>query len=354
MPSVYEIFGFPVEDKSIASVTSRKDAWCPFMDAPCDGGGNRYMAEIDLSSSPLKALYPQRKTVPVGVCSLSLSRGATPWIICPRRLFYMGNSAGRELMPGGTQKVLLDFCSFPSHSMIGVWAEIKARYSEARGSKAVFDYTFDYVLIPLGARSVDEAASISGLGAKKISNYLDEGHTLANFPIGQPVIVEVMTSSTSGGNKKTRSRIPEAFEDCLLDRPHRAPSINYRQVWARMASQLIVKSQAAIAWGGKTVWILQNTLAEYISKTTGLDLGSFVSTCTDEVNILSFAYGRDLGSQSGRPRQLEKDALFSGPIGEGGVNPCFKDIVLAPVCPPKKTLIQALLKKPMANLIRLT
>ena len=95
-------------------------------------------------------------------------------------------------------------------------------------------------------------------------NLRDSGHTFAqrngeiyieDFPVGNPVIVEVMTSSTSGGNKKKRSCIPQAFEDCMLGKSHLAPSINYRQVWARMASQLIVKSQAAMAWNGKTIWV---------------------------------------------------------------------------------------------------
>ena len=82
-----------------------------------------------------------------------------------------------------------------------------------------------------------------------------------------------MTSNTSdGGNKTERSCIPQTFEDCMLGNKHKAPCINFRQVWARIASQLIVKSQAAIAWGRKTIWVLQDILANYISSSTALDL----------------------------------------------------------------------------------
>ncbi len=69
-------------------------------------------------------------------------------------------------------------------------------------------------------------------------------------PTGVPGIIEIMTSSTSGGNRDRRTTISMAFEDALHDREHRAPGINYRQVWARMVSQLIPKSEAALAWGG--------------------------------------------------------------------------------------------------------
>jgi len=44
-----------------------------------------------------------------------------------------------------------------------------------------------------------------------------------------------------------------AFEDAVLGKPHQGPGINYRQVWARMVSQLVVKSEVGLAWGGKTI-----------------------------------------------------------------------------------------------------
>lgn len=312
------------------------------------------MSEINLSQSPLKRIYPNRDSIPVGVCSLLLGANSNPWIICPRRLFYLGRGVTPTLLRHETQKSVLDFCNFPRGTRVGVWSEVKIRYLEREGNDcSIFDYTFDYVFVPLGARSIEEAISLSGLERTKVTEFISGGGTLTNFPCGCPIVVEVMTSSTSGGNKKTRSRIFEAFEDCLLGETHKAPGINYRQVWARMASQLIVKSQASIAWGGKTVWVLQDALANYIIKTTALDLRRFVSTISNEVNILSFAYSQSSGEQDIKPLRLIKNALYSGPIGDNPDNPCFSDIVLAPVCPPKYTLTQSLLTKSMSTVINI-
>lgn len=210
---------------------------------------------------------------------------------------------------------------------------------------------------------MSKAVADSGLDRSALEKSLrDSGHTFAlldgelvveDFPIGEPIIIEVMTSSTSGGNKKKRSCIPQAFEDCMLGKDHLAPGINYRQVWARMASQLIVKSQAAMAWNGKTIWVLQDMLAEYISSSTALDLHRFVSEHTDEVNILAFSYADKYRQpENGKTVELDDSTLYAGPIraSDGdGAQPCFQDIVLASVCPPRAVLIAALSKKAMAN-----
>lgn len=138
----------------------------------------------------------------------------------------------------------------------------------------------------------------------------------------------------------------------MLGKPHLAPGINYRQVWARMASQLIVKSQAAMDWGGKTIWVLQDLLADYISSSTALDLRKFVSEHTDEVNILAFSYGENYKRpQNSKTVSLDNSVLYAGPIKSDSDNtkPCFQDIVLASVCPPRQVLIAALCKKALAN-----
>ena len=218
--------------------------------------------------------------------------------------------------------------------------------------------------MPLGRKKMKDAIVESGLEWNVLKKTLqDNGHTFAqregetyieDFPIGNPVIVEVMTSSTSGGNKQKRSCIPQAFEDYMLGKSHTAPGINYRQVWARMASQLIVKSQAAIAWNGKTIWVLQDVLANYISMSTALDLHKFVADHTDEVNILAFSYGENYKHiETSKTISLDSSVLYAGPIRTGNSNedprPCFQDIILASVCPPRSILIAALCKKQMAN-----
>lgn len=368
MSKIYELLGYPAEDNSPSVVESRKKAYCPFISSVCDGGGNRYMSEINLQEHrELKKSFPGMNRVPSGVCSIQISEDMSPWIICPRRLLYMGEKANANVLRGETQRKLLEKCGFPQGTTIGVWTEAKVKYTHENEDEeaAVFDYTFDYVLMPLGRAKQTQAVADSGLNWNVLQKYLrDSGHTFAqrdgeffieDFPIGNPVIVEVMTSSTSGGNKKKRSCIPQAFEDCMLGKPHLAPGINYRQVWARMASQLIVKSQAALTWKGKTIWVLQDLLADYISSSTALDLHKFIANHTDEVNILAFSYGDNFKyTQKSKTVSLDKSVLYSGPIranDSDNPQPCFQDIVLSSVCPPREIFIAALCKKKMSNRI---
>lgn len=366
MPKIYELLGYPVADNSPAVVESRKRAYCPFISDTCDGGGNRYMSDIDLREhDELKEIFPGLNRIPSGVCSIQVSDNTSPWIICPRRLLYMGKKANDEILRGETQTRLLEKCGFPIGTEIGIWAEAKVKYTNDNDDEdtSAFDYTFDYVLMPLGRVKQSQAIADSGLDWSVLQkNLRDSGHTFArrdgelyieDFPVGSPVIVEVMTSSTSGGNKKKRSCIPQAFEDCMLGKPHLAPGINYRQVWARMASQLIVKSQAAMAWNGKTIWVLQDLLADYISSSTALDLHKFIAEHTNEVNILAFSYGDNYkDAQKNQTVSLDNSVLYAGPIrADNGDDPQprFQDIVLASVCPPRSVLVAALSKKAMAN-----
>lgn len=366
MPKIFELLGYPVSDNSSEVVESRKKVYCPFISDMCDGGGNRFMSDIDLREhDELKDLFPSLSRIPSGVCSIQISDNTAPWIICPRRLLYMGKKANTTVLKGETQTRLIEKCGFSKGTEIGIWAEAKVKYTNDTedDDTSAFDYTFDYILMPLGRVNQSQALAATGMEWSVLQkNLRDSGHTFArrngeiyieDFPVGAPVIVEVMTSSTSGGNKKKRSCIPQAFEDCMLGKPHLAPGINYRQVWARMASQLIVKSQAAMAWSGKTIWVLQDLLADYISSSTALDLHRFISDHTDEVNILAFSYGNNYKhTQNSQTVSLDNSVLYAGPIraeSNGEPQPCFQDIVLASVCPPRSVLIAALSKKAMAN-----
>lgn len=368
MPKIYELLGYPISDNSPEVQESRKKAYCPFISDTCDGGGNRYMSDINLAEhKELSGKFPGMTRVPSGVCSIQVTDDSAPWIICPRRLLYMGRKANEGILSGETQRKLYEKCAYPKGTVLGIWAEAKVKYTndDSEEDLSAFDYTFDYVLMPLGRVSQKQAILETGLDWSTLQKMLrDNGYTFAqrnneifieDFPIGSPTIVEVMTSSTSGGNKKKRSCIPQAFEDCMLAKPHTAPDINYRQVWARMASQLIVKSQAAMAWNGKTIWVLQDLLADYISSSTALNLHKFISEHTDEVNILSFSYGDNYKcSHDSQTVSLEKSTLYAGPIrssNDGELQPCFQDIVLASVCPPREVLISALCKKPLSNRI---
>lgn len=367
MPKIFELLGYPVSDNSPQAVKSRKEALCPFMGAKCDGGGNRFMSEIDLARNPeLEKFFRPLTSVPSGVCSIQINPTCAPWIICPRRLLYMGHLASTAVLRGATQKCLLEAGNFKAGDKVGIWAETKIKYSapgEEPGNRSNFDYTFDYILGRLGRVALSSIALQTGLTIGQTEKQLlDSRYTLSqvegtsyaeDFITGAPLIVEVMTSSTSGGNKKNRSCIPQAFEDCILGHTHEAPGINYRQVWARMASQMIVKSQTALAWGGKTVWLLQDHLAEYISSSTALDLRHFLSKYLDEVNLLTFSYGSGfMEAEKSHPLQLQPSALYAGPIRPRILLesvPSFQDIVLASVCPPKAVFVRTLCRKPLSN-----
>jgi hypothetical protein len=143
-----------------------------------------------------------------------------------------------------------------------------------------------------------------------------------------------------------------AFEDAILGKSHQAPSINYRQVWARMVSQFIVKSEVGMAWGGKTFWVLQDTLADYISSTTALDFQKFLAEQTSEVNVLCFSYGDAYKNLAGIV-EIGTGCLYAGLISPSSnkskIPPSFQDMIRAPVCPPKSILIGLLAKRLPSN-----
>jgi len=228
-----------------------------------------------------------------------------------------------------------------------------------------FDYTFDYVIADSRKILLSEAAKIINRSERVTHNLATKnGFTLAkrgeiwieDFPADPVVIVEIMTSSTSGGDKNKRTQIGMAFEDAVLNGGnHNAPGINYCQVWARMISQLIVKSQVGIAWNGKTIWLIQDVLASYISATTALNLAKYVSEYSDEVNILSFGYGDiDSAPQSEEILSLQDSSFYAGPINKnssrGSESSGFVDIVKIGAPPPKDQLWRSLfLKSACAN-----
>lgn len=326
MSVIFELFGYPLTDRSPTAEDARKKAFCPFMQADCDGGGNRHMSNIDLTDQNNQALadyFDRDGIVPSGVCSLQTQSDQSPWIVCPRRLaFFAKRGGGEQAHQLVSQQKLFDYAQYPVGTMLGVWPELRISYRE--GEKK-FQYTFDYILMPMVLDSPD--------------------------PDGIPLIIEVMTSSTSGGNKQKGTTIPMAFTDAILARPHVGPGINYRQVWGRMVSQLIVKSEVGLAWGGKTIWILQDKLVAYISQSTALDIRQFAADKTGQVNILSISYGNQHQNQTGII-ELHDAELFAGAIaGSDEPPPSFQDMLRAPVKPPKSILLRALSNREPAKII---
>ena len=365
MPRIFETFGYHIDDNSAEAELNRKAAWCPFMDCPCDGGGNRYLSHINLkNNSELRTYFNNDlKEVPSGVCSLQLQNGEPPWVVCPRRLLVLGRSnVGNRQYQQTSESILLAHSGYSTGTVVGVWPEVKIKYTDDQSGKS-FDYTFDYILMSLEIVPLEEASRLTGMKSKPLQKLVqkagyeigtkNEEQYIEDFPVGYPCVIEIMTSSTSGGNKKKRTTIPMAFEDSILGRYHTGPGINYRQVWARMVSQFIVKSEVGLAWGGKTFWVLQDTLAEYISKSTALNFNSFIADNTAEVNVISLSYGNSYKDHDGI-MEIKEGILYSGPISsstDDNPEPSFQDMIRAPVCPPLSTLLQLLAKRSPTNKI---
>jgi len=336
------------------------------MDSECDGGGNRYLSEINLDArKDLSRFFPGKKLVQAGVCSLRPKPGVQPWIVCPRRILSLRN--GKANHQTATVAKLIQTTELPQGAMFRVWSEVKMKAATANEEEEAksFDYTFDYVLSGFARKSLSEVAALikksEGM-TQKIAE--SNGYTLAqrngtmwidDFPSDPITIVEIMTSSTSGGDKKKRTQIAMAFEDAVKNgQAHNGPGINYRQVWARMVSQLTVKSQVAIAWNGKTIWLLQDVLADYISQSTALNLEKYLSEHPNEVNILAFGYGNkaNANKQNDKIIELTDSKFYAGPISDAKSNGTgFIDIVKIGAPPPKERLWKSLfLKKPCAIL----
>ncbi|MYJ75235.1 MAG: hypothetical protein F4089_09105, partial [Gammaproteobacteria bacterium] len=275
MPIVHELFGTQLTHSGRRGQLLK--ARCPHMDgALCNGGGNRDMARWGATEQPLAPFFDTSvgKTsggfIPCGVCSVKTARA---WAICPHRLLTLRNGG----KPSGQQTAVfgkvLELGGFETGDSVRVWAEVSMR-----DQKQNLNYRFDYVL-----RSGDRP----------------------------PIVVEIMTASTSGGNRKERTDIRNAFCDAVLfavgniPEQRQSPGVNIRQVWARMASQLVVKSQIVNQWGGHTIWVVQDTLTQYIGNNTGIRLDELKSAdwSLDEVNVLACSMD-----------QPDNLTLYAGPV----------------------------------------
>ena len=312
MPVVAELYGQPL-DGSDMDLDKCRRAWCAFTDSTCDGGGNRDMARVEAHDDSLGHLFSQslgRQTggwLPCGICSVRTMKGPV-WAICPHRLFAFGPQGVSDRHHELAKKVLR-LAGFRSGQSVSVWSEITLSETGKAGSK--FKYRLDYVL-----RGTESEAP--------------------------PIIVEVMTCSTSGGNRALGTDIKTAFKRAVLfahtpaNDPVKCPGVNVRQVWARMASQLIAKSEAANSWGGRTIWIVQDLLANYIRTQTALPLDDLISLDwePDEVNMVV--------------ANLEGPvALYAGPIRpRDGNRHCWLEILGAPHLPSLSSITKKLDTKP--------
>lgn len=365
MSKIFELFGYPLTASDAEVTESRRHARCPFMVKECDGGGNRYASALHLKEGDeLFEFFLRKPTVQAGVCSLLI--GDRSWIVCPRRLLTLH---GNELSPlqEEIREHIVRYSDLSPRREYRVWSEVKitVRTTGETDKKRLFNYTFDYVIANATRMPMSKVMAIMQISETECHRIAERNdfsivqrngeEWIDDWPSPPLAIVEVMSSSTSGGNRRKRTQIKMAFEDAMLNgEQHEGPGINYRQVWARMASQLIVKSQVAMKWNAKTIWVLQDVLADYISSTTGLDLAEYAAENANEVNILSIGYSESSSTDASRILALGADRFYSGPIstgadvkGKGG----FVDIIKVGNVPPIEHLWRTLFRKRSCGII---
>ena len=258
MSIIKELYGYTLTASGAGGATIRQ-ARCPHMDNRlCDGGGNRDMMRWPATDQPLAPLFDPSVGregggfIPYGVCSVETGReqGA----VCPRRLLALD-----AINPSPQQRSLRDrvlkLAGFRQGETVRIWSEVTLKDKHV-------NYRLDYVLRKGSA---------------------------------PPCIVEIMTASTSGVNRQKGTDMQSAFFDAvlyatdLLPERRNSPGANRRQVWARMASQMIVKSEIANEWGGRAIWVVQDTLMSYIGAQTGLKLDMLRSASWEagDVNVIS-------------------------------------------------------------------
>ena len=218
---VAELYGQPVQDNPRKDVVRR--AHCPFMEQTCDGGKNRDMMRISADDEALGTLFDDsvaRATggfFPCGVCSVKPDGKPRKWAVCSRRLFAFGTD-GVSQRHARIASRIFSLAGFQPGDQVNVWSEITLK--EENEQKKSFNYRLDYVL-------------------------------RGDKPDSAPIVLEVMTCSTSGGNRRLNTDMKSAFRSAvyttlgLREGPALSPSVNIRQVWARMASQMIAKCASA-------------------------------------------------------------------------------------------------------------
>jgi len=367
MPKIYEVYGRDSSDESRDAINERRAAYCPYTESECDGGGNRHQTKIRLENSELRSIFSRElNSIVPGICSIEY--GGDAWIVCPRRL--LGFDSKINGIPEVNyslkehEKQALIEAGLPQNKELGVWPEVYLQFSV---DDTFINYHLDFVIAPIrrnksfrwlfDSYDVNAQEDIDFLSAaaktgKYFSGRFDLDKCLPVVPdLVEPVIVEVMTASTSGSDTEAGTNISSAFTDLIAGREHNCPGINKRQVWGRMATQLFAKSALAKAWGGKTVWLVQDQLLRNIEQTTKLSLIDEKHPPGEEtINFLSMSYRDGCKGLSALKfdRYVEKR---SGLNFDGSGNAV--DILLPKVNPDRIQLLKAVLRRRMSAIISL-
>lgn len=352
MPKFYEIFG-KVDYKTMTKYSLQ----CPFTLTTCDGGGNRHQTAISMRNHQnLIHLFsePVDKVIPA-VCSIK--NDSEIWIVCPRRLLgFKSSSSQINFSLQQHEKEALIKSGLPTNQLLGVWSEVFLKYGNDDSS---INYHFDFVITPILENQtlnnifLDNKIEYSEMDLKelqkilKISKKQDILSTcIPVLPdLTSPFIIEVMTASTSGSNKIKGNDIPTAFLKTIQGYEHEAPSINKRQVWGRMATQLFAKSMLASSWNGKTIWFVQDSLLNDIALTTKMNLIPTKVSSKETVNFLSFRYLN---------KHLVVDKYIEKTLGiDLENNNTCADILLPKTTPNKIELLKAMLRGSLVSKLML-
>ena len=366
MGKIFELFGMAPNEFVQQTKSVKHECRCPYTQSTCDGGGNRHQTAIRIEGTELESIFTSpsnnKKIVP-GICSITSTE--QDWVVCPRRLFGFQNTPTQSYPTSNYslqdhEAEALKLSGLPLDVELGVWPEV---YLKSSTPDSIIKYHFDFVIAPiLRDCSLDmlppyfDASEIEGrkriTAAAKAGGYTAHGHkagqTTKILPdLSEPFIIEVMTASTSGSNKAKGTDISTAFRNAATGRSHQSPGINKRQVWGRMATQLYAKSHLASAWGGKTIWIVQDELLNNISSTTGLRLIDHENEY-NTINFVSMSYKENSSS-------LSVDNIFRIPMGISAEDSDRATMLLLPkFTPSKSALLEAVLRRPLAAVIKLT
>ena len=370
MPQIFELFGFPISDRSDDTEQSRKSAICPFMNTKCDGGGNRHQTRIQLSNNePLSKYFNQDiDNIIPGVCSITTSDDT--WVVCPRRLFAARNPSNdfpivNFAIQSHERDILLQ-TELPHGIDIGIWSEV---YLKQQIEEAEINYHFDYIAMPLVDTTLisflNQFQLEENLIDQEIANFSsqmrqrgyyhkhtrDIANAVARFPVmDRPIIFEVMTASTSGSDTENKTDIRSAFRNAILNRDHESPGINKRQVWGRMVTQLFAKTALANSWDGQTLWIIQDELLRNIELTTLLRTSKIIRKKDSDINLVVMKYTE---TASGA-RKIELSNSVTGDSGlEFTGNETFTDILLPKIKPSKLELARSVLRRSIDAVVRL-
>ncbi|MCX6379194.1 MAG: hypothetical protein NT023_06905 [Armatimonadetes bacterium] len=119
-----------------------------------------------------------------------------------------------------------------------------------------------------------------------------------------------------------------------------------------MVTQLFAKTALADAWGGHTLWIIQDELLKNIELTTRLKTAYTPAYSKNNIHIAVMGYETSL--KSGEAPSIVYKKIHTGDAGlDFAGNNTYTDILLPSQLPNKFELLKAMLRRELAAIVRL-